>query len=202
MAVDPLDHRGVEPRAGREREPAIVHAREVDGPRLPRIGEAQQVLGGVDDVGRDAEHAAVHVRRPAGEDREDGRGAGEPVGGLVDGAVAAERGHYVVALVGGRRTQLGRVSLAPRVDGLDLEAPLERVDDQLLEPDRHRRRVRVDDHEHAPRPRRRLERRGVGEPFERGGLGGGNHHGPEHQHTAGVTRAALRVQRHTITRYR
>ena len=57
---------------------------------------------------------------------------GEPVRGLVDGAVAAERDDDVVALVRGGLAELDRMALALGVDRLDLEAALERVDDELL----------------------------------------------------------------------
>jgi hypothetical protein len=199
MAVDAPDHGRVEARAGGEREPAVVHAREVDRPGRPLVGEPEQMLRGVDDVGRDAEHAAVDVGRAARQAGQHGRGAGEPVGGLVDGAVAAEGHDDVVALVRRRLAELDRVPLALRVDGLDLEPALQRVDDQLLEPHGHRRGVRVDDHQHAPGGRRRLERGRVRESFERGGVGGWNHYGPEHHHTRAVTcvhvREATRGQR-------
>ena len=134
------------------------------------------MLRGVDDVGGDPEHAAVHVRRAARQRDERGARAGQPVRHLVDRAVAAEGDHDVVALERGVAAQLGRVPLALRVDGLDLVAALERVDDELLEPHGHRRRVRVDDDQHPPGRHRAPERRGIGQPLERGRLGGGNHH--------------------------
>src|SRR3712207_5213395 len=62
-----------------------------DPPRPPVVGQAQQVLGGVDDVVGDPEHAAVDVGGSAGEAGERGTRAGQAVRGLVDGAVAAER---------------------------------------------------------------------------------------------------------------
>jgi hypothetical protein len=178
VPIDTLDHGGVEPGAGGEREPAVVHAPDVDRARLPDVGEPQQVLGGVDDLGGDAEHAAVHVRGAAGQAGERGVRAGEPVGGLVDGAVAAERHDDVVALRGRLAAQLDRVPLALRVDGLDGEPPLEGVHDEVLEPHRHRRGVGVDDDEHPARRRRRLEGGGVGQPLQSGGLRGGDHHEP------------------------
>ena len=61
MGVDALDHAGVEPEPGGEREPAPVHAPEVDRARLPAVGQPQQVLGRVDHVVGDAEHLAEDV---------------------------------------------------------------------------------------------------------------------------------------------
>ena len=87
------------------------------------------------------------------------RGPREPVGDLVDGAVAAERAHDVVALLGGVARELGRVVAALGLADVDVEAALERVDDELLQPGRGRRRVRVDDDAHPPRRRRGATRR-------------------------------------------
>ena len=86
---------------------------------------------------------AVDVRRAAGQAGQRGVGPGQAVRGLVDGAVAAERDDDVVALGRGLAAQLGRVVAALGVDGVDLVAALEGVDDEALEPVRDRRRVRV-----------------------------------------------------------
>jgi hypothetical protein len=66
------------------------------------------------------------------------------------------------------------VPLALRVDRGDVVAALERVDDEVLEPVRHRRRVRVDDDEHALGHGRALERGDVGQPLEGRGFGDGH----------------------------
>src|SRR5207248_5793346 len=99
---------------------------------------------------RDSERAAEDVRRAAGQARERHVRADQPVRGLVDRAVAAEGDHDLVARVGRFAGQLGRVRLGLRVDRVDLVAALERVYDEVLEPVRDGRRVRVDDHEYAP----------------------------------------------------
>ena len=129
------------------------------------------MLGGVDDVGRDADHAAVHVGRAAGQAGSSAvRVPASPLATSLTVPSPPKRPRRRSPR-GGVAAQLGRVALALGVDGLDLEAALERVDDELLEPRRHRRRVRVDDDEHPPRRRRARERRGVGQPLERGAPG-------------------------------
>jgi undecaprenyl-diphosphatase len=50
------------PVAGREGEVAVVGPGQVDAPRLPVVGDPQQVLGGVDDLAGDPEHLAEDVR--------------------------------------------------------------------------------------------------------------------------------------------
>jgi hypothetical protein len=148
MAVDALDHARVEPRAGGEGEPALVHARDVDRPRRPGVGQREQVLGGVDHVVGDAEHAHVDVGRAAGQHAQRRVGPRQAVDHLVDRPVAAERHDDVVALARGLAAELGRMALALGVDRLDLVAALERVDHEALQAVRHRRRVRVDDDQH------------------------------------------------------
>ncbi len=50
----------------------------------------------------------------------------------------------------GLATQLGGVTLGLGIDGIDLEAPLQRVDDEMAQAIGDRRRVGVDDDQHAP----------------------------------------------------
>ena len=83
---------------------------------LPVVGHQQQALGRVDDVGRDPEHPAVDVRAAAGEAAQRRVRAGEAVGGLVHGAVAAERDDHVVALARRLAGQLGGVVARLGVD--------------------------------------------------------------------------------------
>ena len=92
------------------------------------------MLGGVDDVIGDAEGAADDVGGAAGEHRDGDIGAGEPVGDLVQRAVAAEGDNDVIAAVAGLAADLDRVLGGLGVDRLDVVAGLERVDDQVLEP--------------------------------------------------------------------
>jgi hypothetical protein len=130
---------------------------KVDVPRGPVVGEAQEVLGGVDDVGRDAEHPAVDVGRAARQRRKRGGGVRQAVGRLVDRPVASERDHNVVALVGRLAAQHGRVVAALGVHRVDLVAALEGVDDEVLQAIGDRRRVRIDDDEHPLALDRRLQ---------------------------------------------
>jgi hypothetical protein len=150
VLVDALHHARVEPDSRGEGEMALARYAEVDAAGLEAVGHAEEVLGGVDDVVGDAERAAEDVGGAAGEGGEGGVGSGEAVGGLVDGSVAAEGDDHVVALVGGLAAELGGVGLGLGVDGVDLVAALEGVDDEVLEAVGDRARVRVDDHEHAP----------------------------------------------------
>jgi hypothetical protein len=149
VAVDLLDDAGVEAHAGGEGEVALAGYPEVHALGLEAVGHAEEVLGGVDHVVGDAECPAEDVGGAAGQGREGGVGAGQAVGGLVDGAVAAEGDDHVVALFGRLPRELGCVGLGLGVDRVDLVAPLEGVDDQVLEPVGDRARVRVHDHEHA-----------------------------------------------------
>ena len=166
VQVDPLDDRGVEAEAGGEGEVAVVDPAEVDLARLPVVGDAQQVLGRVDDVAGDAEHLAEDVRRAAGQVGERDVGADQAVGGLVDRAVAAERDDDLVALLGGLADQLGRVPLALGVERGDVVAALERVDDERAQAVGDRRRVRVDDDEHLAPVGRVAQREGLGQALE------------------------------------
>ena len=166
VGVDATDDAGVEAGAGGEGEQAAVDLAEVDPARVPVVGDAQQVLRGVDDVAADAEHPRVDVGRAARQAREWRVGAGEAVGGLVDRAVPAEGDHHVVALAGCLAAELRRVPGALRVDRLDLVAALERVDDQVLQPVGHRRRVRVDDDQHPLHGGGCRQRGGALEPGE------------------------------------
>ena len=148
VGVDPLDHGRVDPDPAGEDEVAVVDHAEVDLARRPLVGQRQQVLGRVDDVVGDAERAADDVGRAAGQHRDRHVGAGEAVGDLVQRPVAAEGDDHVVAVVADLAADLGRVVLRLGRDRLDLIAPLQRVDDQVLEPVGDRRRVRVDDDQH------------------------------------------------------
>ncbi len=150
VGVDALDDARVEAEAGGEREAAAVDDAEVDLARAPVVGHRQQVLGRVDDVAGDAEHLAEHVRRAARQAAQRGGGAEQAVGGFVDGAVAAERDDHVVALVRGLAAQLGGVPARLGVDRVDLEAALQRVDDEVAQAVGDGRGVRVDDDQHAP----------------------------------------------------
>ena len=84
-------------------------------------------------VAGDAEHLAEHVGRAARQAAERRGGAEQAVGGFVDGAVAAEGDDHVIALVGGLAAQLGGVAARLGVDGVDLEAALQRVDDEVAQ---------------------------------------------------------------------
>ena len=158
MGVDALDDAGVEPDPRGEQEMALVDARYIHRAGLPLVGQPQQVLGGVDDVGRDSQHPAVDVRTPSGEGAQGGLRSDQAVGRLVDGAVPAERDDHVVALACRLAAQRGGVVARLGLDRLDLIAPAQRVYDEVLEAVGDGRRVRVDDDQHplarGVRPRR------------------------------------------------
>ena len=150
VGVDALDHARVEAEAGGEGEAAAVDDAEVDLARAPVVGHREQVLGRVDEVAGDAEHLAEHVGRAARQAAQRGGGAEQAVGGFVDRAVAAEGDDDVVALVRGLAAELGRVAARLGVDRVDLEAALQRVDDEVAQAVGDGRRVRVDDDQHPP----------------------------------------------------
>src|SRR6185312_7647677 len=66
-----------------------------------------------------------------------------------DRSVATERHHHVVALRRGLAAQLGGVVAGLGVHGVDVIAPAQGVDDEILQAVGDRRRVRVDDDQHA-----------------------------------------------------
>ena len=121
----------------------------------PVVGQREQVLGRVDELAGDAEHLAEDVGRAAGQAGQRGGGAEQAVGGLVDGAVAAERDDDVIALVGRLAAHLGGVAAGLGVDGVDLEAALQRVHDEVAQTLGDRRGVGVDDDQHPPLALRR-----------------------------------------------
>jgi hypothetical protein len=128
------------------------------------------VLGRVDDVIGDPERPRPDVGRSARQRGQRRLRAHQPVGRLVDRAVAAEGDHHVVALARRLAADLRRVLALLGVDRLDRVARLERVDDQVAQPIGHRGRVRVDDDEHAPLGRA-LGQEALGEllgPLQRG----------------------------------
>ena len=150
MRVDPLGGGRVEACPAGEDEAAAVGDPEVDraGPEV--VGQAEQVLGRVDDVVGDPEGARDHVGRAAGEDGYRDVGAGEAVRHLVEGAVPSEGDDDVIAAVDGLATDLRRMVLRLGRDRLDVVAALKRVDDEALEPIGDRRRVGIDDDQHPP----------------------------------------------------
>ena len=149
ILVDPLDHGGIDAGTAGEDEVAVVDQTEVDLPGAEVVGQRQQVLGRVDHVVGDAERAADHVGIAAGQEGHRDVSAGEAVDDLVDGAVTTEGHHQVVTAVLGVAADLGRVVLALGCLDLDLETPLEGIDDQVLEAVRDGRRIRVDDDQQA-----------------------------------------------------
>ncbi len=159
MVVDPAGHLRVDPRPAREDEVAPVDPPQVDPARLQVVGELQQVLGRIDHVGGDPEHPAHDVGGAAGQHREREIAAGEPVRRLVEGAVPAEGDDEVESLADRLTREVGGVVGPLGLDRLDVVAAAQRVDDQVLQPARDRRRERVDDQQH-PRlgPGERLAR--------------------------------------------
>ena len=96
---------------------------------------------------RHSERAGEHVGRPTGERCQRRVGADEPVGRLVERAVARRDDHHVDAVAGGGPGETSRVAAAVRLR--DLEAVV--LAEELLHPHasarRHGRRGRVDDQE-------------------------------------------------------
>ena len=169
-----------------------LHPADVDALRVPVVGHQQQMLGGVDDVGGYAEHPAVHVGTATREAAERRVRAGQTVRRLVDGAVAAERNHYVVALASRLAPELGGVVAPVGVDRVDLVAAPQRVDDEVLEPVRDGRRVRVDHDQHAPIRRAATQGKRRLEALER--ISGRSGHGDlQHRDPALVTRSCRLV---------
>ena len=109
---------GVEARAAREEEVAAVDAAEVDRARDRLVGELQEMLGRIDQVGRDSEHPAGDVRAPAGQERERDLGAREAVRDLVGRAVAAKGDHEVAPLFDRLARERGGVVAALGLDGV------------------------------------------------------------------------------------
>jgi hypothetical protein len=131
MRVHALDHARVQPHPGREREVTAVQDAEVDRARLPAVGEAEQILGCVHDVVRDPELLRPDVVRAARERGQRRLGAGEPVGRLVDRAVARVHGDDVESL---RRRVAAQVQGVPAMLGLldvHVVAALQRVDHEV-----------------------------------------------------------------------
>jgi hypothetical protein len=106
------------------------------------------VLGGVNDVVRHPQGPADDVGRAARQDRNRHLGSRQTVDDLVQRPVAAEGDDHVVAPVERLTPDLGRMVLRLRRHRFDVEAPLQRVHNQVPQPIRHRRRIRVDDEQH------------------------------------------------------
>ena len=170
VGVHALGGRGVEPGAAGEDEVAPVGESQVDLPGREAVGQAEQVLGGVDDVVGDAESAG----RPRWSSRRAGprrarrcrRGRSRP-----RSACRRRRRRRRCRSPPSRASrQISRgVVLRLGRDGLDLVAALERVDDQVLEPVGDRRRVGVDDDQHPLLRRARGRLRRTGRASIRGG---------------------------------
>ena len=72
IRVDPLHDVRVETEPGGKREAAAVDDTEVDLARAPAVGQAEHVLGRVDELAGYAEHATEHVGRSARQAAERG----------------------------------------------------------------------------------------------------------------------------------
>ncbi len=137
-------------------------------PPAPVVVERQQVLGGVEQVAGHPEHLGEHVRRAARQRAQRRIRAEQPVGGFVDGAVAAERYDDVVAPCAASRLSSVAWPGASRVDRVELEAAFQRPHHEPARiASETAARVGVDDQQHPPagarrgdppRPARRLAR--------------------------------------------
>ena len=119
-ALHLLDHRGVEADAGVEQEVPVANGAQADPTDRGGLDGVQQGAGGLDGVVGQAHGAGEDVGRPAGQCRQGRVGPGQAVGGLVQGAVAAQDHDHVHAVVGGALGQPGGV--APAGGGRHLEA--------------------------------------------------------------------------------
>ena len=158
--------------AGEDEVPAVDRARGrscADGSR--RRCAIRCSVASTTSLGMPSVRATTLVE-PPGQHRDRDIRAGQPVGDLVQGAVTAERDDDVVAAVARLAADLDRVLRGLGVDGLDLVAGLERVDDEVLEPVRDGRRVGVDDDQHPLLLARRG--RAAGRCAERGSAGRGD----------------------------
>ena len=149
--VDAPNELGVEPDAGREREPPPVHAPERDAPRAASLERRGELLRRLERVARQSERARQHAGAPARHEPDRHRVA-QAVQHLVEPAVAGEHDDGVEVAAEHRR-QLGPV---PR--------PLGAHRGHLGDPQEHiahgRRRlvvdvagVGVDDQRDSPHPR-------------------------------------------------
>ena len=147
MGVDSPGRRGVEAGAAGEDEVPPVDGPEVDSRgRKSSASPIRCSVASTTSLG--SRGCGDDVRRPAGEHRDRDVGAGEAVGDLVQGPVAAEGDDDVVTALAGLAADLDRVVRRLGRHCLDLVAGLKRVDDQVLEPVGHRGRVGVDDDQH------------------------------------------------------
>ena len=150
VGVDALDDARVEADAGGEEEVAARRR----APRSTARGRQSSASASRCSVASTTSAGIPSIRqytfaRPPGQAGQRRAGAGQPVGGLVDGAVAAERDDRVVALVGGLAAELGGVVATlgvDRVDDVSCRAAQRR---RGASAGRDGRRVRVDDHQQA-----------------------------------------------------
>ena len=143
--LDLLDERGVPADADVEEEVAAVDRSEPDRPDPPlpkRVGDHHRR---VDRLVGEADGPGEHVGRAARQGGQGAVGADDPVGDLVQRAVAAEHDDHVGARSGRVERELAGVAASVGLDGVDVVVGREQRADDHLAPCRHRRRGRVDD---------------------------------------------------------
>ncbi len=118
--LDLFDDRRIEADAGVEEEVAPIHRAEPDPPNAVRGDGAKDEGGGLDGVVGEPDGAGEHVRRSAGETGEGRVGARQPVGDLVQRAVATEHRNDFDAASGGRLRQTGGVAPATGLGHADV----------------------------------------------------------------------------------
>ena len=144
------DDRGVEADPAVEQEVAAVHlARARCARNDRRSSEPSSCAVASTGSSGDAERAGVDVRGAAREGRERGLGADEPVGRLVQRAVAAEHRDDLDAPPGRAAGEAGRVPAPRRLRHLEVVLRAERLLDHHPLAGRHRRRGRVHDEQDA-----------------------------------------------------
>lgn len=153
-----LGHRRrVEAHTHMEEEVAAVYRAQPDALDAPGVEGVEEVAGGLDGVVGQADGAGEHIGGPPGKRRQGTGGAGESVGGLIEGAIATEYDHHIGAR---RRRPLGEAGGMAAPTGLGEgdgviggEGLLD--DDPAPGGDRGRRRVDQQEHaHHNPEPTR------------------------------------------------
>ena len=112
------DHGGVHAHPRHEAEVPLAGEAEVDPGDRPGF----QQLHGIGRIERNTELHGKHVDRARRDDGERHPCAGEPVDGLVDGAIATDGADEVEALVDAGAGQAGAVTLGLRLTLVDLVA--------------------------------------------------------------------------------
>ena len=105
-----FDHCGVEPDPCVEQEVAVVYRTQTHPTDSRRIDGVQQRAGCLHRIVGQAECPGEHVGGTAGQRGQRGLGPDQPVGRFVEGAITAQHGDHVDAVVGRTLGQAGGVA--------------------------------------------------------------------------------------------